>query len=235
MNPQPGLRAANHPLHHCKWQLCPLDNAARLQVYLFSLLPARYSSGILHLFLRHYSTIGVRLRTHAKIVVHSPDGGPPLERMLGILTSYGVAKVEVLSSRRPQSKRLLANRYLQALPASTWLLVADANELFHFRCADNGAVTLATMCGTVVDRLPVDGWLSPIRMDAGVDSSVTRQFQQCSQAAQLLDEAEYRYTLIPAAVNGSRTRISVSTRAFTPELIPLRVRIPPRAAELHLA
>jgi hypothetical protein len=139
-------------------------------------------------WLEHYAHLGLRLGTHAHVVVHVAKDDDAAAAT-AILTRFGISRAAaILRDARfnPILRMQLVNKYLAQLPADAWLINADVDEHFRFPCDVSQWLLAATkrtakgvaLCGEMYDRYARDLRLAPVAADV----PLAAQFPLCVSA-----------------------------------------------------
>lgn len=208
----PPVRHAHQANHTCGL------HAWSDRVYLWSLVSAKSHMMLAH-WLSHYASLGIRLASHASIVVEGT--GDSVERSRSTLSRYGVSNVSFVSDLTSRDRTVVGdashnrsvlgiaanlrhgvNAFLERLPPDAWLVWADVDEFFTWPCDANlsssfGRSPLA-FCGRMSDRI------SPERGMVGVTAtpSISEQFPVCTSLRRNLQGTCVKVTLIRTRMYG---------------------------------
>ena len=194
----------------CSSQFCSLSRHEQ-SIHLFSMpsVGGMAAFMLLHHFFLHYRhTVGI-MAQHMTFVLDVVSNSSYLvmqaERWSMWLRARGVLHVEVETGGYAHSgdifKRDAVNRVLAKLPAGSWLINADADEFFLYPCAAHDR--LQPICGTMVDRLPLNitaGALLPrLQPLPSAHLQLQQQFPICSNMRRYIQLAYTRkWMLVPA-------------------------------------
>ena len=178
-------------------------------LYLWTLVSSDHAV-MLHHFLRHYSSLGVLLATHAHIVIHRRDNGTEsdhgVRRVLAVLADFGgvgnVSEyVEPNVKALEGGKLARVNAVLRSLPPQAWLIYADTDELFSYPCDIVSRLgRTGAACAHMSDRVDEDVvGMRPIRRTP----SIEEQFPTCTKTRGLMLRATtLKLTLLRARIHG---------------------------------
>ena len=131
------------------------------RLFLFSFILADDADMLWH-WLRHYHGLGVR-PTHTYVAVRARHSATEeqLQATLQALAAGGVPQQNLRVVRAPPSDSLkleLINQRIAALPAGSWFVYADVDELFDYPCSLE-VFTRRSVCllGVMWDQLAADG------------------------------------------------------------------------------
>ena len=75
---------------------------------------------------RHYASLGIRMQTHAHIVVHSTSDEEAL-RARRFLQEHNVSHISFVSEFSSAVKTAMVNDFIRSMPRDGWLLYADSD------------------------------------------------------------------------------------------------------------
>ena len=178
-------------------------------LYLWTLVSSDHHV-LLHHFLRHYSSLGVLLATHAHIVIHRRDNGTEsdhgVRRVHAVLADFGgvgnVSEyVEPNVKELEGGKLARVNAVLRSLPPQAWLIYADTDELFSYPCDIASRLgRTGAACAHMSDRVDANiVGMRPIRRTP----SIEEQFPTCTKTRGLVLKATtLKLTLLRARIHG---------------------------------
>ena len=178
-------------------------------LYLWTLVSSDHHV-LLHHFLRHYSSLGVLLATHAHIVIHRRDNGTEsdhgVRRVHAVLADFGgvgnVSEYVEPSVKALEGGKLArVNAVLRSLPPQAWLIYADTDELFSYPCDILSRLgRTGAACAHMSDRVDEDVvGMRPIRRTP----SIEEQFPTCTKTRGLVLKATtLKLTLLRARIHG---------------------------------
>ena len=179
-------------------------------LYLWTLVSSDHSHVLLHHFLRHYSSLGVRLSTHAHVVIHRRDNSTEsdrgVRRVRAVLDDFGgvgnVSEFVEPSVRELEGGKLdRVNAVLSSLPPQAWLIYADTDEFFSYPCdLVPRLMKTGAACAHMSDRVDADVvGMPPIRRTP----SIEEQFPTCTKTRGLVLKATtLKLTLLRARIHG---------------------------------
>ncbi|KAL1527453.1 hypothetical protein AB1Y20_016118 [Prymnesium parvum] len=188
------MSGGGSPSARCASRHCTL-HAISEKLFLWSMVSSDTPVMLGH-FLRHYERAGLRVSTHAAFVVHAPRNDTSLcAAVLRVLAAHHVRSVEIVDSYHSNVKRARVNAHIHTLPADSWLIYADVDELFHFPCQLDHECYSAQL----VDRLP----RLPVVRAMLSDGDPSEQFPLCAGVRQRLTGLTTKFVLFRVRSNGS--------------------------------
>lgn len=168
-------------------------------VYLHSVVNV-FANPLLEPFLQHYAGLGVRLQTHAHIVLHQRDPVTDADEAAmshAILARYGLTAAQEIAGQFSTKIRMaLINKFIKTLPSNAWVINSDSDEHFHYPCDVTNWMFLVrgvALCGMMQERVAPNLELSPIVEGASLEN----QFPLCSNVVQNAVKL-VKLTLLPA-------------------------------------
>ena len=187
------------------------------QLHLFSFILSDDSVMLGH-FLSHYHRLGVRpSHTHVAIRMRRSGGVGPLEATRAALRHANVpdANVRVLHTAPSDELKIrLINERIDAVPASSWFVYADVDELFDYPCELQGAVARSKACfaGAMWDQLASTGGVTTMLAGA---PDVTEQYPlQCRIRATAVPHLQTTKVILHRVLSGTNKTATSGTRTY---------------------
>ena len=202
------------------------------RIFLWSMQRITSNEELATHWLRHYASIGIRMSTHAHIVVHCTSGCHSHSCALAtsLLHDHNVSHVRCVSEWSSSTKTSMVNDFIaHELPKNAWLLYADADvsalpasslpgvlqliryavprqEFFHY---PPDVVALArrsyALCSSMVDRIAPDMTVPRVQpWEEQRSSSLSQQFSVCAPLRQRLtpNGGWMKLTLLRSRIRG---------------------------------
>jgi len=153
---------------------------------------------------RHYAALGIRMSTHAHIVVHATCAKETAHAH-AFLRGQNVSHMTFVAAFSSAIKTKMLNEFIShELPRDAWLVYADADEFFRF---PTDALKLArqsyALCSSMVDRLAAGFTVPRVRAyDARLPLAL--QFSLCARLRQRIAPSGgwMKITLLRARIRG---------------------------------
>ena len=155
-------------------------------------------------WLHHYGALGIRMRTHAHIVVHATSE-QERTRARTLLDEHGVSRIQFVPEFSSAIKTALVNDFIaRELPLDGLLIYSDADEFFSY---PPDVLKLSrqsyAICSSMVDRLASD--LNVPRLRAWSEQApLSQQFPICAPLRQRIASSGgwMKLTLLRARIRG---------------------------------